>query len=105
MKKLNEMLGDAVGRPDVLKAARAQRVMKDWAAIVGDFLASKSEPDRYEHGVLWVTATGSEWSQEMRLQKASILAKLNTAAGENLFTNLRITTRKPRRDWDRSLEM
>lgn len=105
MKRIQDMMGEAIGRPEVLKAARAQRVMKRWNEVVGDFLATKSEPDKFEHGVLSISTSGSEWAQELRLQKNVILAKLNEHAGENLFTGLRISTRKPRRDWDRSMEL
>jgi predicted nucleic acid-binding Zn ribbon protein len=99
MRKVADMLGDSLGRPEVLRAARAQKVLRHWPEVVGDFLSSKSVPDRFERGTLWVAATGSSWAQELRMQKEEILAKLNGYAGEKLFDNMRVGTRPPRRDW------
>ena len=48
MRKLSQMLPDAVAKDEVLRAARAQKVLKDWAAIVGPGLAERSHPDRYD---------------------------------------------------------
>ncbi|HXH61845.1 MAG TPA: DUF721 domain-containing protein [Fimbriimonadaceae bacterium] len=97
MKKVEGLLGSALGRPEVLKAARAQMAMHLWAEVVGDGLADRAAPDRYERGTLWVVASGSAWAQEIRLRKDEIVKRLNEAAGEpGLFTELRVGVR-PRR--------
>lgn len=100
MKKLSDMLGESIGRPEVLRASRAQRVLREWADIVGEQLAQRCVPDRYVRGTLWIAASGNAWAQELRFQAETILARLNERAGEELFTSLRIGTRPPRRDWD-----
>jgi predicted nucleic acid-binding Zn ribbon protein len=92
MKKIHGMLG-ALGRPEVLKAARAQIAMRKWADVVGEAIASKSMPDRYDHGTLWVVASGSAWAQEIRLRKDEIIARLNELAGESLFVDVRVGVR------------
>jgi predicted nucleic acid-binding Zn ribbon protein len=94
MKKVEGMLGAALGRPEVLKAARAQIAMRKWEEIVGEALADKSTPDRYEKGTLWVVASGSAWAQEIRLRKEEIVSRLNEAAGEpGLFHEVRVGVR------------
>lgn len=93
------MLGESLQRPELLRAARAQTVLRHWPEVVGEFLASKCVPDNYDHGTLWIAATGSAWAQEIRMQKNEIVQKLNEFAGENLFDNLRVGTRPPRREW------
>lgn len=100
MKKIGDMLGGSIGHVEVLRAARAQRVIRHWPEIVGEFLASKSVPDRYERGTLWVAASGSAWAQEIRMQQVEVLEKLNAYAGSELFTALRVGTRPPRRTWE-----
>lgn len=89
MKIMADVLGDAIGRREVIRAARAQMLFKRWDEIVGQHLANNSKPDRFEHGVLWVSSTGSAWSQEIMLQKHLILERMNLMAGEDLFTDLR----------------
>jgi hypothetical protein len=93
------MLEFALGRPDVLRASRAQVIIRRWPEVVGATLAIKCVPDRYDKGVLWVAAEGNAWAQECRFQMAAILTRLNDLAGEELFTQLRVGTRPPKRDW------
>jgi predicted nucleic acid-binding Zn ribbon protein len=94
VKKVESMLAAALGRPEVLKMARAQRAMQHWAEVVGEALAAKSFPDRYEKGTLWVVATGSAWAQEVRLRKEEIVRRLNEAAAEpGLFSEIRVGVR------------
>ena len=76
------MLGDAIGRGEVIRAARAQAVMREWRQIVGEGLAQKSYPDRYDKGTVWVAVQGSAWAQELRMMKGQILEKLNGRARE-----------------------
>ena len=97
MKKVDGLLAAALGKPEVLRAARAQASMRRWSEVVGEALAEKSTPDRYETGTLWVVASGSAWAQEIRLRKEDIVRRLNEIAGEpGLFCDVRVGTR-PRR--------
>ncbi len=89
MRLLGDMLGDAIGRRDVLRAVRAQALFSRWEEVVGPGLARATAPDRFDRGTLWVTTTGSAWSQELILQKHIVLERLNTLAGEQLFEELR----------------
>lgn len=94
MKKVQGLLGGALGRPEVLKMARAQIAMRQWGEVVGEVLSSKSFPDRYEKGVLWVVASGSAWAQEIRLRKEEIVRRLNETASEpGLFNDVRVGVR------------
>ncbi|MBL8039917.1 MAG: DUF721 domain-containing protein [Chthonomonas sp.] len=99
MKKLGDVLPRAFDRPEILRAGRAQRVIRQWATIVGDTIGQHSVPDRYEHGTLWIAASGNAWAQEIRLMKTEVLKRLNEAAGETLFEQIRVGTRPPRRNW------
>lgn len=97
MKRVDSLISNALGRPEILKAARAQTAMRNWPEAVGDALSTKAVPDRYENGTLWVVANGSAWSQEIRLRKEDIVRRLNELAGEpGLFTDLRVGTRPHR---------
>lgn len=97
MRKIGKLLKESIGRDEVLRAARANLVLKSWAQIVGSTLAQKSSPDRFDHGTVWVSVTGSAWAQELRMIKAAILQRLNGKAGEEgLFTDLRFGVREVR---------
>ncbi len=95
MRKLEGYLPDAISASEVLKCARAQIVLRSWPLFVGDFLASKSYPERYDHGTVWISVEGSAWAQELRMQKTEILQRLAHEAGErDLFKDLRFGVRK-----------
>lgn len=94
MKKLGAMIPEAVGRDEVLRVARAQRALRNWAEIVGPELARRSQPDRFERGTVWVAVTGSAWAQELRMIKDRILDRLREASGEkDLFKDVRFGVR------------
>jgi hypothetical protein len=93
MKKLTDAMTDVLP-PEVLRAARALSVLKQWDTIVGSHLAAKSSPDRYERGVVWVSVQGSAWAQEMRMHRETILTQLNSMAEEpGLFVDIRFGVR------------
>ncbi len=98
MKRLSDILGSTMDSKEVLLAARAQRAMRDWENIVGPLLAEKTVPERFDHGTVWVSSSGSAWAQELRLRKETILQRLDEAAGEpGLFRDIRVGTRNRNR--------
>jgi predicted nucleic acid-binding Zn ribbon protein len=101
VRKLSHVLPKALGREEVLRTARAQAVLRDWAEIVGSALAERSHPDRFGKGTVWVAVEGSAWAQELRMMKETILARLRERSGEaGLFLDVRFGVRPlpPRED-------
>jgi predicted nucleic acid-binding Zn ribbon protein len=94
MRRIRQVLPGALGNEEVLRAARAQAAMRRWPEVVGTMLASRSYPDRYGRGTVWVAVEGSAWAQELRMMKDRILNKLDDVAGEpGLFTDVRFGVR------------
>jgi len=92
--RIIDMIAAAVEDKEVLRAARAQRILRRWPEIVGDLLAEKSWPDRYDHGLVWVAVTDAAWAQEMRMIREGLLDRMRQMAGEpSLFTDLRFGVR------------
>jgi hypothetical protein len=99
MRKLSGMLGTAVARDEVMRAAKAQRILKEWDVVVGAALAERSKPDRYDHGTVWVAVESSTWAQELRMRKDTILSRLTQKAGDPaLFQDVRFGVRPIKRD-------
>ncbi|HVL40167.1 MAG TPA: DUF721 domain-containing protein [Fimbriimonadaceae bacterium] len=97
MRKLEELLGASIEREEVLRCARAQAALRSWPQIVGELLAERSTPDRYDRGTVWVSVQGSAWAQELRMIKHRILNRLADIAGDKtLFLDLRFGVRPPR---------
>lgn len=94
MKRLFAILPDAVGRKEVLRAARAQKALRAWPEAVGNLLSTKSVPERFDKGTVWVAVEGSAWAQELRMLTPVILAKLADISGDPyLFKELRFGVR------------
>lgn len=94
MRKVGQMIRPALGREDVARAGRAFQFLREWPAIVGDEMALRSFPDRYDQGTVWVAVEGSAWAQELRMQREQILEKLQEKCGDpGLFVNVRFGVR------------
>jgi predicted nucleic acid-binding Zn ribbon protein len=97
MRRLDRMLKDALGRDEVLRTARAQRILRDWEEVVGPVLGARSVPDRYDQGTVWVAVQGAAWAQELRMIKGEILSRLNERAHEvGMFRDMRFGVRPAR---------
>jgi hypothetical protein len=99
MREVGHMLAQAIGRDEVLRMARAQAVLRRWDLIVGEGLAERSWPDKYERGTVWVAVEGSAWAQELRMIKERILDRLRERTGDPaMFLDVRFGVRPLRSD-------
>jgi predicted nucleic acid-binding Zn ribbon protein len=99
LRRLNDVLGDAVEQTEILRTARGQAVLRQWKTVLGGVMAEHAVPERFEGGVLYVACDGTAWAQEIRLRQDEILSRLNELSGErNLFQKIRVGTRKASRD-------
>ncbi len=49
------------------------RLYQSWKEIVGDLLASRSHPFRFQNSILYVAVQNNSWLQELFLRKTDIL--------------------------------
>jgi predicted nucleic acid-binding Zn ribbon protein len=95
MRRLSNLMPEAIDKHEILRAARAMRVLRRWEEAVGPLLAARSHPDRYDRGTVWVSVQGAAWAQELRMIKDQILGRLRAMAPEeDLFVNLRFGVRE-----------
>lgn len=95
MKPVRNLMPKAIESADVLSGARAQQTLKRWDEVVGADMATRSWPDRWDRGTVWVACTGSAWAQELRMMKGELLDRLKQMSGEEaLFLDLRFGVRK-----------
>ncbi|MEO7453899.1 MAG: DUF721 domain-containing protein [Fimbriimonadales bacterium] len=87
------LLARALGRKEIFERVEARRIGKRWAEAVGEHLAERSQPDKFDHGVLTIVVASAPWAQELRLRKAELLKRLNETAGRDLFADLRFVVR------------
>ena len=95
LESANALLAKALGRKEVFERLEARRIVKRWQEAVGEHLAARSAPEKFEHGVLTIAVSSAPWAQELRLRKAELLQRLNETAGRDLFEDLRFAVRMP----------
>lgn len=106
MRKLQDLLGNAIPHKEVIQAVRADTFLKDWPHLVGSELAARSRVLLFDHGLIIVQVTGSAWAQEINLRTPEILERLNkkgkeVGLGDQAFTGIRVniaTSLKPQEE-------
>lgn len=71
------------------------RLRASWASVVGEQVAARSEPFRFERGVLTVLAEGGAWATELTLLAAGLAASVNASLGEQLVREVRVVAGRP----------
>lgn len=93
MRRVEKILPRALER-ELVDHGKAHGAMRKWEDVVGPALATRSWPDRYDHGVVWVAVKGSAWAQELRLMKETILKRLRGLVDDpGLFRDVRFGVR------------
>lgn len=70
-------------------ASTLARVQACWEGTVGDAIAAAARPLAEHEGVLTVQCEAAVWAQELELMAPDLLARLNTALGEDRLHRLR----------------
>lgn len=77
MRRLDQLLGYTFEQKEIVRAAQVWQALRRWNEIVGEALAKKSWPDKYERGTVYVAVAGSAWAQELRMLKPKILSRID----------------------------
>jgi predicted nucleic acid-binding Zn ribbon protein len=70
-------------------ASTLARAQSCWEAVMGDAIAAAARPVAERDGVLTVQCEAAVWAQELDLMAPELLARLNTALGEQSLHKLR----------------
>ena len=66
------------------------RLRDAWADVVGEHIASRSEPIRLQRGVLAVRVEGGSWAAEITLLAGSIVKKADGFLGGGLVREVKV---------------
>ena len=81
VSRAGDVLADLVQRLEFRERLREHAVWNIWSEVVGELLASKTEPARIEDGKLFVRVASSTWMQELQFLKDDIRSRLNHRLG------------------------
>jgi predicted nucleic acid-binding Zn ribbon protein len=86
-----EAIQAALAHHGIADEVRGERVVTEWAELVGPRIAHRTRPDRIVDRVLWVEVATSEWLRELTLLKSQLLRGLLERLGEPVpFDDLRL---------------
>lgn len=94
MERLSNILPQIWAAPAWRKGLKAARLLDRWEELVGEAVARAARPVGYARGTLTLEVSDHIWLQRLRFEEKRILSLLNKAAGEELFTRLRLTLRR-----------
>ncbi len=89
MKPINAVLDNFLKKTRLSDGINQQKAVEVWPEIVGNNIAENTEAVSVEHGVLFIRAGSSAWSQELQLKKKEILLKINKKVGKKIIKDLR----------------
>jgi len=64
------------------------KLIKNWPAIAGEPVASHTRPDHIRYKKLYLVAENSIWLQHLTFLKPELIAKINSAAGSAVITDV-----------------
>ncbi len=64
-------------------------ILEAWSEIVGESVASHSQPRSIRNRILFIDVAHSTWMQQLQFLKPTLLEKVNTFLGEPLIQDIR----------------
>lgn len=89
MKPISTIINGFLKNSGLSTGVDQQKAISVWGEAVGKKIAENTEVVSVEHGVLFIKANSSSWSQELQLKKKEILLKVNNKIGNNVITDMR----------------
>ncbi|MBE9179919.1 DUF721 domain-containing protein [Oculatella sp. LEGE 06141] len=72
---------------------RFQKLLLQWAEVVGSAVATQAQPLYIQRRVLYVATSSAAWSQTLMFERQRILAKLNASlSASDSLTDIRFST-------------
>ena len=64
------------------------KLLRNWAGIAGEPVASHTRPDQIKFKKLYLVAENSVWLQHLTFLKPELIGKINAAAGSAMITDV-----------------
>ncbi|MEA1980080.1 MAG: DUF721 domain-containing protein [candidate division Zixibacteria bacterium] len=66
------------------------RVISNWENIVGEVLAKKTKPKKYENGILYVIVEDASWRQNLQMNIGEILGRIHALPYGKVIKKIRL---------------
>lgn len=89
LQPLGEILFSVLKKKGMASKIEENTLFKLWPKAVGPQIASKTKPDSFKNGILFIKTVSSVWVQQLHFVKHDILDKLNKLAGKQTIQEIR----------------
>lgn len=87
-KRLGDAINDAIKHLGIQKKLDEAQVLEAWQEIAGGAIQEVTESVWIDREKLIVKVSSAVWRQELHLQRAAWLKRLNSVAGNNLVKEI-----------------
>lgn len=94
--RVGALLGRMIEREGWRERLAVGRLRKDWPAVVGPHIASRSLPGKIAGGVLTVYAESGPWATELALLAGQVAAKSDAFLGGGLVREVKVVAARGR---------
>lgn len=89
LQPIGDVLFSVLQKKGMASKLQANALLKLWSQAVGPQIASKTKPDSFRNGTLFVLTVSSVWVQQLHFMKEEILKKLNELSGRTVVKEIR----------------
>lgn len=86
---IGDVLLSVLKRKGLASKIEENILLKLWPKAVGPQIASKTKPDSFKNGILFVKTVSSVWVQQLHFVKQDILDKFNQLSGKQTIKEIR----------------
>jgi predicted nucleic acid-binding Zn ribbon protein len=90
-EKIDKVLGRALKGLRVDRRIKEESVLLNWSKVVGDRIASYSNPLRVRDSILFVRVENASWRNELVFLKGKIIKELNHSVKANVIKDIVFT--------------
>lgn len=91
LQSIGEVLSAVLKKKGMNSKIEENALLKLWPKAVGPQIASKTHPDCFRGGTLFVKTVSSVWVQQLHFMKEEIRNKLNELAKRKIIKEIRFT--------------
>lgn len=86
--QLSDSLDRMLDEFQLQKPFQQSKAIELWDVVVGEKLASKTEPIKIEHGKLMIKVSSPAWRNELQFHKEKIKFDLNERLGKQIIQTI-----------------
>jgi predicted nucleic acid-binding Zn ribbon protein len=90
-ERIDRVLGRTLKRLKIDRRLKQEGAILEWSKVVGDRIASQTNPLRVRDSILFVRVENASWRNELVFLKGKIIKELNQSVKANVIKDIVFT--------------